>query len=166
MTNWVEVCLGSELCCSANQSDLKKGITKYVRKHTVTLIPGTRIDKETTYAEKTIFKAANVPIECEQLDLSGFAWGVSSVVAQTNLILKKHTVTLIPGTRIDKETTYAEKTIFKAANVPIECEQLDLSDVDFAIIHENTEGELLWFRVSGIIEDFKDFLEKGGNVMD
>ncbi len=39
--------------------------------YTVTLIPGDGIGAEVTESVKTIFKADNVPIEWEQIDVSG-----------------------------------------------------------------------------------------------
>ncbi|CAG8827373.1 27201_t:CDS:2, partial [Dentiscutata erythropus] len=55
-----------------NQPDLKRGLTKYGGKYTITLIPGDGIGQETANAVKTIFKAANVPVEWEQLDVTGY----------------------------------------------------------------------------------------------
>ena len=52
------------------QSDLFKP-TKFGGKYTVTLIPGDGIGAEVTESVKTIFKADNVPIEWEQIDVSG-----------------------------------------------------------------------------------------------
>ncbi len=52
------------------QSDIFKP-TKYGGKYTVTLIPGDGIGAEVAESVKTIFKADNVPIEWEQIDVSG-----------------------------------------------------------------------------------------------
>lgn len=46
--------------------------TVYAGKYTVTLIPGDGIGHEMANSVKTIFKAAGVPVEWEQFDLSGF----------------------------------------------------------------------------------------------
>lgn len=46
--------------------------TVYAGKYTVTLIPGDGIGHEMAQSVKTIFKAAGVPVEWEQFDLSGF----------------------------------------------------------------------------------------------
>lgn len=52
------------------QSDIYKP-TKYGGKYTVTLIPGDGIGAEVAESVKTIFKADHVPIEWEQVDVSG-----------------------------------------------------------------------------------------------
>ncbi|KFY06024.1 hypothetical protein V491_08902, partial [Pseudogymnoascus sp. VKM F-3775] len=56
------------------QSDIFKP-TKYGSKYTVTLIPGDGIGAEITESVKTVFKADNVPIEWEQVDVSGLESG-------------------------------------------------------------------------------------------
>ena len=45
--------------------------TVYGGHHTVTLIPGDGIGQEMAKAVKTVFQAANVPVNWEQFDLSG-----------------------------------------------------------------------------------------------
>ncbi|KAK8027224.1 Isocitrate dehydrogenase subunit 1- mitochondrial precursor [Apiospora marii] len=52
------------------QSDIFKP-TKFGSKYTVTLIPGDGIGTEVAESVKTIFKADNVPIDWEQIDVSG-----------------------------------------------------------------------------------------------
>lgn len=49
--------------------------TKFGGKYTVTLIPGDGIGAEVSESVKTIFKADNVPIEWEQVDVSGMEHG-------------------------------------------------------------------------------------------
>merc|ERR1712230_278958 len=56
------------------QSDIFKP-TKYGGKYTVTLIPGDGIGAEVAESVKTIFKADNVPVEWEQVDVSGVETG-------------------------------------------------------------------------------------------
>ncbi|KAK1028201.1 isocitrate dehydrogenase (NAD(+)) idh1, partial [Friedmanniomyces endolithicus] len=56
------------------QSDIFKP-TKFGGKYTVTLIPGDGIGAEVSEAVKTIFKADNVPIEWEQVDVTGVETG-------------------------------------------------------------------------------------------
>merc|ERR1711964_655509 len=63
------------------QSDIFKP-TKYGGKYTVTLIPGDGIGAEVAEAVKTIFKADNVPIEWEQVDVSGVDTGNKHSEAQ------------------------------------------------------------------------------------
>jgi isocitrate dehydrogenase (NAD+) len=49
--------------------------TKFGGKYTATLIPGDGIGAEVTESVKAIFKADNVPIEWEQVDVSGMDTG-------------------------------------------------------------------------------------------
>lgn len=56
------------------QSDIFKP-TKFGGKYTVTLIPGDGIGAEVAESVKTIFKADNIPIEWEQVDVSGVETG-------------------------------------------------------------------------------------------
>ncbi len=56
------------------QSDIFKP-TKFGGKYTVTLIPGDGIGAEVAESVKTVFKAGNVPIEWEQVDVSGVETG-------------------------------------------------------------------------------------------
>ena len=56
------------------QADIFKP-TKYGGKYTTTLIPGDGIGAEVAESIKTIFKADNVPIEWEQIDVSGVESG-------------------------------------------------------------------------------------------
>ena len=56
------------------QSDIFKP-TKFGGKYTVTLIPGDGIGAEVSESVKEIFKADNVPIDWEQVDVSGVDTG-------------------------------------------------------------------------------------------
>ena len=56
------------------QSDIFKP-TRYGGKYTVTLIPGDGIGAEVAESVKTVFKADNVPIVWEQIDVSGVETG-------------------------------------------------------------------------------------------
>ena len=56
------------------QADIFKP-TKFGGKYTTTLIPGDGIGAEVAESIKTIFKADNVPIEWEQIDVSGVESG-------------------------------------------------------------------------------------------
>lgn len=49
--------------------------TKFGGKYTTTLIPGDGIGAEVAESVKTIFKADNVPIEWEQIDVTGVESG-------------------------------------------------------------------------------------------
>lgn len=56
------------------QSDIFKP-TKFGGKYTVTLIPGDGVGSEVAESVKTVFKADRVPIEWEQVDVSGVEQG-------------------------------------------------------------------------------------------
>ncbi|KAG9657934.1 hypothetical protein KCU98_g5733, partial [Aureobasidium melanogenum] len=49
--------------------------TKFGGKYTVTLIPGDGIGAEVSESVKQIFKADNVPVEWEQVDVTGIETG-------------------------------------------------------------------------------------------
>lgn len=56
------------------QSDIFKP-TKFGGKYTVTLIPGDGVGAEVSESVKQIFKSDNVPIEWEQVDVTGIESG-------------------------------------------------------------------------------------------
>ena len=56
------------------QSDIFKP-TKFGGKYTVTLIPGDGIGAEVSESVKEIFKADNVPVEWEQVNVTGIETG-------------------------------------------------------------------------------------------
>ncbi|RHZ79485.1 hypothetical protein Glove_144g129 [Diversispora epigaea] len=152
-----------------NQPDLKKGVTKYGGKYTVTLIPGDGIGQETAYAVKTIFKAANVPIEWEQLDVTGYTQEDDILFQQSVQSIERNKVAL-------KGILYTpiSKLAHQSFNVAMR-KDLDIyaslilirnlkgyptrhKDVDFAIIRENTEGEYSGLEhqsYPGVVESLK-----------
>ncbi|CAO3626342.1 unnamed protein product [Cunninghamella echinulata] len=67
----------------------------YGGKYTVTLIPGDGVGQETAASLKDVFKAANVPVEFEQYDVSGltlkmkiFSKNLLLLFAVTRLVLR------------------------------------------------------------------------------
>lgn len=48
------------------------GVEKYGGRYNVTLIPGDGIGKEMCNSVKTVFKAMNVPIDFEEIEVSGY----------------------------------------------------------------------------------------------
>ena len=128
--------------------------TVYGGKHTVTLIPGDGIGHEMASSVKQIFKAANVPIEWEQFDLSGYTESVDdALIKQALASIRKNKVALkgVLYTPINKYghrswngfvrkelDVYASTSIIQnlPGNWPVKHE-----NVNFAIIRENTEGE-------------------------
>ena len=73
---------------AAVQSDIFKP-SKFGGKYTVTLIPGDGIGAEVAESVKTIFKADNVPVEFEQVDVSGVDTGdETSSASRASYILR------------------------------------------------------------------------------
>ncbi|PRT53818.1 Isocitrate dehydrogenase [NAD] subunit 1, mitochondrial [Wickerhamiella sorbophila] len=128
--------------------------TKYGSKYTVTLIPGDGIGKETAEAVKTIFKADNVPVEFEEIDVTGEVSG-SELPAEYQeglRSLRRNKVGLkgilyTPVVRtghpsfnvlLRKELDiFASVSLFKS----IPGVQTRQKDIDFVVVRENTEGE-------------------------
>ncbi|ETN38709.1 isocitrate dehydrogenase [NAD] subunit 1, mitochondrial [Cyphellophora europaea CBS 101466] len=146
--------------------------TKYGGKYTVTLIPGDGIGTEVAEAVKTIFKADNVPIEWEQVDVSGVDTGnkhSEELFRESIASLKRNKLGLkgILHTPI-------ERSGHQSFNVALR-QELDIyasvilvknipglntrhKDVDLCIIRENTEGEYSGLEhqsVSGVVESLK-----------
>ncbi|RPB11138.1 hypothetical protein P167DRAFT_225278 [Morchella conica CCBAS932] len=152
-------------------SDLVKP-TKYGGKFTVTLIPGDGIGAEVTDAVKTIFKHENVPVEWDQVDVTGVITGNTyseHLYRQSVASLKRNKVGL-------KGILYTpvERSGHQSFNVALR-QELDIyasvvliknmpgyitrhSNVDMCIIRENTEGEYSGLEhqsVPGVVESLK-----------
>ena len=154
------------------QSDIFKP-TKYGSKYTVTLIPGDGIGAEVAETVKTIFKADNVPIDWEQVDVSGVDSGIPGSAEETFresvASLKRNKLGLkgILHTPIDRSghqsfnvamrqelDIYASISLIK--NIP--GYETRHKDVDMCIIRENTEGEYSGLEhqsVPGVVESLK-----------
>ncbi|KAL5345581.1 isocitrate dehydrogenase (NAD(+)) idh1 [Pseudogymnoascus australis] len=153
------------------QSDIFKP-TKYGSKYTVTLIPGDGIGAEITESVKTVFKADNVPIEWEQVDVSGLESGAKhseELFRESIASLKRNKIGLkgILHTPVDRSghqsfnvalrqelDIYASVVLIK--NIP--GYETRHKNVDFAIIRENTEGEYSGLEhqsVPGVVESLK-----------
>ena len=155
------------------QADLFKP-TKYGGKYTVTLIPGDGIGAEVAESVKTIFKADNVPITWEQVNVSGleesqptgrteetFNEAVASL-RRNKLGLKGilHTPISRSGHQSfnvalrQELDIYASIALFR--NIP--GLQTRHKDVNIALIRENTEGEYSGLEhqsVPGVVESLK-----------
>ncbi|KAJ5157558.1 uncharacterized protein N7482_008658 [Penicillium canariense] len=155
----------------AVQSDIFKP-TKYGGKYTVTLIPGDGIGAEVAESVKTIFKADNVPIEWEQVDVSGVDTGnkhSEELFRESLASLKRNKLGLkgILHTPVERSghqsfnvalrqelDIYASISLIK--NIP--GYQTRHKDVDLCIIRENTEGEYSGLEhqsVQGVVESLK-----------
>ncbi|KAI9814099.1 MAG: isocitrate dehydrogenase (NAD(+)) idh1 [Thelocarpon impressellum] len=153
------------------QSDIFKP-TKYGGKYTTTLIPGDGIGAEVAESVKTIFKADNVPIEWEQVDVSGVETGgkhSEELFRESIASLKRNKLGLkgILHTPVERSghqsfnvalrqelDIYASIVLIK--NIPGYKTRHD--NVDLCIIRENTEGEYSGLEhqsVPGVVESLK-----------
>ncbi|ORZ17139.1 isocitrate dehydrogenase, NAD-dependent [Absidia repens] len=142
---------------------------KYGGKYTVTLIPGDGVGQETAASLKDVFKAANVPVEFEQYDVSGLTSEDEDLFQESLASLRRNKVGIkgtlfTPTSRLGHKSfnvtmrkdldIYASLSLCK--NVPgVESR---LSNVDIAIIRENTEGEYSGLEhqsVPGVVESLK-----------
>lgn len=155
------------------QSDIFKP-TKYGGKYTVTLIPGDGIGAEVADSVKTIFKADNVPIEWEQIDVSGLT--DASPTGRTEDLFRESVASLrrnklglkgilhTPISRSGHQSfnvamrqeldIYASVSLVK--NIP--GYKTRHENVDMCIIRENTEGEYSGLEhqsVPGVVESLK-----------
>jgi len=146
--------------------------SKFGGKYTATLIPGDGIGAEVSESVREIFKADNVPIEWEQVDVSGvesgdkhseelFRESVASLkrnkiglkgILHTPVARSGH-VSFNVGLRQELDI-YANIVLIK--NIP--GYDTRHKNVDFCIIRENTEGEysgLEHSSVDGVVESLK-----------
>jgi isocitrate dehydrogenase (NAD+) len=152
---------------STVKSDIFKP-TKFGGKYTVTLIPGDGIGAEVSESVKTVFKADNVPVEWEQVDVSGMGSG-EELFQESIASLQRNKIGLkgILHTPIERSghasfnvalrqalDIYASVVLIK--NIP--GYQTRHKNVDLCIIRENTEGEYSGLEhqsVSGVVESLK-----------
>jgi isocitrate dehydrogenase (NAD+) len=153
------------------QSDIFKP-AKFGGKYTVTLIPGDGIGAEVAESVKTIFKADNVPVEFEQVDVSGVDTGdkhSEELFHESICSLRRNKLGLkgilhTPVSRSGHQSfnvalrqeldIYASIVLIK--NIP--GYKTRHSNVDLCIIRENTEGEYSGLEhqsVSGVVESLK-----------
>ncbi|MCJ1247475.1 isocitrate dehydrogenase (NAD(+)) idh1 [Trapelia coarctata] len=153
------------------QSDIFKP-TKFGGKYTVSLIPGDGIGAEVAESVKTVFKAENVPIEWEQIDVSGVGTGdkhSEELFRESIASLKRNKIGLkgILHTPVERSghqsfnvalrqelDIYASIVLIK--NIPGYKTRHD--NVDLCIIRENTEGEYSGLEhqsVKGVVESLK-----------
>lgn len=153
------------------QSDIFKP-SKFGGKYTVTLIPGDGIGAEVSESVKEIFKADNVPIQWEQVDVSGMDTGdkhAEELFRESIASLRRNKLGLkgILHTPVERSghssfnvalrqelDIYASIVLIK--NIPgYETRQ---KNVDLCIIRENTEGEYSGLEhqsVAGVVESLK-----------
>ena len=126
----------------------------YGGKYTVTLIPGDGIGHEMAASVKSIFNAADVPVEFEQFDLSGISMQVDEgLLKQTMDSIRRNKIALKGILYTPREKAghrslnimmrknldiYASLSLIKNYEGPFKARH---TGVDLAIIRENTEGE-------------------------
>ncbi|KAG0365692.1 isocitrate dehydrogenase (NAD(+)) idh1 [Gamsiella multidivaricata] len=138
-------------------------------RYTVTLIPGDGVGQEIAAAVKTIFKAANVPVDWEQFDVSGYTSAGDNTFQQSVESLRRNKVGLkgilyTPVSSLDHSSfnvtirkdldMYASLVLCK--NIPGYPTRHE--GVDFVIIRENTEGEYSGLEhesYPGVVESLK-----------
>ncbi|KAI9452090.1 hypothetical protein F5148DRAFT_526776 [Russula earlei] len=143
--------------------------TQYGGVYTVTLIPGDGIGQEITESVKEIFESVNAPIEWDQYDVSGMSSSGEALFKQAMESLKRNKVGLkgILFTPISKSGHISWNVAMRQqldiyASVVL-CKSLPgvptrHSDVDFALIRENTEGEYSGLEhqsYPGVVESLK-----------
>ena len=136
---------------------------------TVTLIPGDGIGQEIAAAVKTVFRAASVPIDFEQYDVSGhtsqdslpFRQAVASL-RRTGVGLKGVIYTPLSSHTQRSFNVALRKELDMYAGVAL-CRNLDglktrHENVDICVIRENTEGEYAGLEhqtYPGVVESLK-----------
>ncbi|KAI5818595.1 hypothetical protein BZA77DRAFT_306015 [Pyronema omphalodes] len=153
------------------ESDIFKP-TKFGGKYTVTLIPGDGIGAEVSESVKTIFKQDNVPVEWEQIDVTGLQSGTVDPE-----VLFRESVNSLKRNKVGLKGilyTPVERSGHQSFNVALR-QELDIyasvvmiknmpgyatrhSNVDMCIIRENTEGEYSGLEhqsVPGVVESLK-----------
>ncbi|KAL2271397.1 hypothetical protein VTJ83DRAFT_768 [Remersonia thermophila] len=147
--------------------------TKYGGKYTVTLIPGDGIGAEVAESVKTVFKADNVPITWEQIEVSGledapsgrteekFQEAVASL-RRNKLGLKGilHTPMSRSGHQSFNVALRQELDIYASISLVKNIPGLKTrhENIDLCIIRENTEGEYSGLEhqsVPGVVESLK-----------
>nr|CAG8503498.1 1705_t:CDS:10 [Entrophospora candida] len=137
-----------------------KKTTKYGGKYTVTLIPGDGIGPEIAESVKTVFKEAEVPIEWEQHNVTGYTEDSDLLFQQSMESLRRNKVALKDdhpsfnvAMRKDLDIYASLVLINNIKGYPTRHK-----DVDFVIIRENTEGEYAGLEhqsYPGVIESLK-----------
>jgi len=151
-------------------SDLFKP-TKFGGKYTVTLIPGDGVGVELAETVKTIFKADNVPVDWEQVEITGIEETESkeqqfkaavSALKRNKIGLKGilHTPISRAGHQSFNVAMRQELDIYASISLikNIPGYNTRHKNVDMCIIRENTEGEYSGLEhqsVPGVVESLK-----------
>lgn len=143
------------------------GSSQNQMKHVVTMIPGDGIGRELCGAVKSIFAAGGVPVDFEQVELSGYTEDKGAYNAAIESI-KRNKVALkgmfyTPTSKVQQQSLNVamRKELDIYANVVFVRSMTDNcrhKNVNFVVIRENTEGEYSGLEhqpVPGIVESLK-----------
>ncbi|KAI9318037.1 isocitrate dehydrogenase, NAD-dependent [Dichotomocladium elegans] len=148
---------------------------KYGGKYTVTLIPGDGIGPDIAESLKEVFRAANVPVEFEQYNVSGLTSEDSDLFVEAMASLRRNKVgvkgplyTQTSLTEPESMGVTMRKDLEMYASLSL-CKNIQgvdsrLKSVDIAIIRENTEGEYSGLEhesVPGVVESLKVITRAG-----
>ncbi|KAK4516847.1 GTP-binding protein Rho1 [Mucor velutinosus] len=155
--------------CSSFQKTALRSFASVANTHTVTLVPGDGVGQELSESVKAVFKAAEVPVEWEQFDLSGHVSRNDDLMKDTLASLRRNKVGLkgilyTPVSRLGHASfnvsmrkdldIYASISLVKT----IPGVKARFSEIDLAIIRENTEGEYSGLEhqsYPGVVESLK-----------
>lgn len=141
--------------------------TKYGLRYTVSLIPGDGIGKELCRSVQSVFTAARVPVDFEEVQLSGYASDPNDLQLAISS-LRKNRIGLkgIIYTPPSGPQTSINVAIRQALDIYANVVQVKTlpgcssrhPDVDMVVIRENTEGEYSGLEhqsVPGVVESLK-----------
>ncbi|CAJ0912644.1 9213_t:CDS:2 [Entrophospora sp. SA101] len=136
--------------------------------YTVTLIPGDGIGPEIAESVKTVFKEAEVPIEWEQYNVTGYTEDSDLLFQQSMESLRRNKVALKVIYTPTKKDDHPSFNVAMRKDLDIYASLVLIKnikgyptrhkDVDFVIIRENTEGEYAGLEhqsYPGVIESLK-----------
>ncbi|GJD09782.1 Isocitrate dehydrogenase [NAD] subunit gamma 1, mitochondrial [Galdieria sulphuraria] len=138
--------------------------------HTVTVLPGTTIGKETSSSLMNIFHAAGVPVKFEVLEVTNPEEGVPEDVQfslRKNRVAIKGPFPTNPLSTKDSFNISVRRGNDLFANV-VHCFNIPgvksrYNDVDIVLIRENTEGEYSGLEhetIPGVVENLKVISER------
>ncbi|KAI8869443.1 mitochondrial NAD+-specific isocitrate dehydrogenase subunit 1 [Ramicandelaber brevisporus] len=141
---------------------------QYGGKFTVTLIPGDGIGQEIASSVKTIFRAANTPVEWEQFDVSGFTVDGDASLKQALESLRRNKVGLKGILYTPVSLGHPSFNVMMRKDLDIYASVAEIKNisgaparhegVDFVIVRENTEGEYSGLEhqsYPGVVESLK-----------
>ena len=148
-------------------ADMARPATKYGLRYTVSLIPGDGIGKELCRSVQSVFVAARVPVDFEQVSLSGYGSNEQDLCnamasLHKNRVGLKGIIYTSPTGPQSSFNVAIRKELDMFANVVQIRSMAGIRarhrDIDMVVIRENTEGEYSGLEhqlVPGIVESLK-----------